>query len=54
MTLFHGLPGMEPLAPGTYVFERPIRFHAGEDVPGPGTGRDAVLRIRYEIRRESS
>jgi hypothetical protein len=33
ITLFKGLRGMKPLAPGTYVFRKEIRFQAGREFP---------------------
>ena len=54
ITLFKGLRGMERLAPGTYVFEKPIRFRPGRDMPPSGTGRTAVLKIIYEIDRAAA
>ncbi len=54
ITLFKGLRGMERLAPGTYVFEKPIRFRPGRDMPASGTGRTAVLKIIYEIDRAAA
>jgi hypothetical protein len=51
VTLFKGLPGMERLVPGTYVFKRLIRFRPGRETPPPGSGHAAVLRIVYEIER---
>jgi hypothetical protein len=50
ITLFKGLPGMEPLVPGRYVFEKVIRFRVGHELPTEGTGRTAVIRLIYEIQ----
>jgi hypothetical protein len=49
ISLFQDLRGMAPLASGTYVFEKPIRFGVGRRIPEDGAGRAAVLRIAYEI-----
>jgi hypothetical protein len=51
VTLFKGLRGLDRLAPGTYVFRKPIRFQAGRKPPKHGAGRTAVLRIVYELDR---
>jgi hypothetical protein len=51
ITLFKGLTGMKPLTPGTYTFKRAIRFHVGNNVPGGGEGRSAVLSIDYRLTR---
>jgi len=51
VTLFKGLPGMKPLTARTYTFKKVIRFGAGREVPDEGTGRTAVLRLVYDIRR---
>jgi hypothetical protein len=51
ITLFKGLPGMDPLVAGTYVFRRPVRFQPGARPPSAGEGRSGVLRLVYEIRR---
>jgi hypothetical protein len=45
-----GLPGMDPLVAGTYVFQRPVRFQLGTRPPGTGEGRSGVVRLVYEIR----
>jgi len=53
ITLFKELPGMEPLARGTYVFEKVIRFRVGGELPTEETGRTAVVRLVYEIELAS-
>lgn len=53
LTLFKGLRGMERLAPGTYAYKRLIRFRLGREIPPPGTGRTAVLKVVYEVERGS-
>lgn len=54
ITLFRGLRGMERLAPGTYVFQEADRFRPGREMPPPGLGRAAVLKVVYEIDRASA
>jgi hypothetical protein len=49
IALFQGLRGMEPLTSGTYVFEKPIRFQVGREIPEAGAGRAVVIRLVYEI-----
>lgn len=51
ITLFQGLRGMERLVPGSYVFEKQIRFWPGRRTPPPGSGRTVLLRVVYEIER---
>lgn len=53
VTLFKGLRGLDRLAPGTYVFRKPIRFRAGRGTASEGTGTAAVVRIVYELERAS-
>jgi hypothetical protein len=52
ITLFKGLPGMDRLVAGTYVFRRLVRFQAGSRQPGEG-GRLGVVRVVYEIASRS-
>ncbi len=52
ITLFKGLRGLDRLQPGSYVFEKPIRFETGIELPEAGAGRTAVLRLVYEVERE--
>lgn len=49
ITLFKDVAGLQSLAPGRYVFRKPIRFQVGREIPEAGRGRTAVLRIVYEI-----
>jgi hypothetical protein len=49
ITLFWGLPGMDRLAAGRYVFRRPVRFQLGDRPPGEGAGRSEVLRLVYKV-----
>jgi hypothetical protein len=51
VTLFKELAGMQRLAAGTYIFDRPIRFSFGTTPPDAGEGRSVVLRVRYAISR---
>ena len=51
VTLFAGLRGMERLAAGKYVFRKLLRFAVGHNIPAEGTGRTAVLRLTYNVRR---
>jgi hypothetical protein len=44
VTTFEGLPGMDPLRSGTYVFPRTIEFHVAGDAP-----IRATLHISYRI-----
>jgi hypothetical protein len=46
-----GLPGMDPLIPGTYVFRRPVRFQPGGRPPGAREGFSGVVRLVYEFKR---
>lgn len=48
ITLFRELRGMEPLAPGTYAWDKVIRFRVGSpDAPV----RTATIRLTYELSR---
>jgi hypothetical protein len=49
ITLFKGLPGMDRLSSGTYVFRREVRFQPGRRQPGEGEGRSRVVRLVYRI-----
>jgi hypothetical protein len=49
VTLYRELTGMRPLAPGTYVFNRPVRFALGSAAPEPGAGRAFTLKVRYVV-----
>jgi hypothetical protein len=49
VTLWKGLPGLKPLAAGTYVFERKIRFRFGRAAPGPGHGRRGAVELTYRV-----
>jgi hypothetical protein len=49
VTLWKGLPGLKPLAAGTYPFERRIRFRFGRAAPGPGHGRGGALELTYRV-----
>ena len=49
VTLWKGLPGMAPLAAGTYVFRTPLRFQVGREVPGAGAGRSVTIRLVYRV-----
>jgi hypothetical protein len=49
ITLFWGLPGMDKLAAGTYIFHRPVRFQLGDRPPGKGQGHSEVLRLEYKV-----
>jgi hypothetical protein len=49
LTLWKGLPGMNPLRPGTYVFRHPIRFRIGREPPADGSGQTAMLEIDYRV-----
>jgi hypothetical protein len=49
ITLFKGLRGMKPLASGTYVFEKLLRFQLGTSTPEEGSGRIVPVRLLYEI-----
>jgi hypothetical protein len=53
ITLFEGLPGMDPLVAGTYVFRRPVRFQFGSQLPSDGEGRSGVVRLMYEVEGRS-
>jgi hypothetical protein len=46
VTLFKDLRGMEPLAPGTYVWMKKIRFRIGG---ADGPVRTATIRLTYEL-----
>jgi hypothetical protein len=52
ITLFKGLPSMDRLVAGTYVFRRPVRFEHRSRQPGE-RGRAAVLRVVYQIASRS-
>ena len=52
ITLFKGLPGMNRLVAGTYVFRRPVRFQPGSRQPGEGR-RAGVIGVVYEIASRS-
>ncbi|MGH2996439.1 MAG: hypothetical protein ACRDM9_08995 [Gaiellaceae bacterium] len=45
---------MKPLAAGTYVFEKPLRFRLGNEIPAEGAGRSVVIRLVYQIESVSS
>ena len=49
ITLYRGLPGMERLGAGTYVFRLPVRFQVGDRTPGENEGRSGVVRLVYEV-----
>jgi hypothetical protein len=49
VTLWKGLPGLKPLAAGTYVFKKKIRFQFGTAAPGPGHGHRAALDLTYRV-----
>lgn len=49
ITLWKGLRGMKPLAAGTFVFRKPMRFQVGRSVPEVGTGRTATIRLVYRV-----
>jgi hypothetical protein len=49
VTLWKGLPGLKPLAAGTYVFKKKIRFQFGRAAPGPGHGHLAALELTYRV-----
>jgi hypothetical protein len=49
VTLWKGLPGLQALEPGTYVFRKVLRFAFGRAAPGPGTGARAVVRLVYRV-----
>jgi len=51
VTLYRELPGMKRLAPGTYLFRRPIRFRVGTAMPERGQGTSFVLKLRYFVSR---
>jgi len=53
ITLFKGLPGMDRLSAGTYVFRRAVRFQPGRRGPGEGEGRSGVVRVVYEVTSRS-
>lgn len=48
ISIYEGLPGMNPLVASTYVFPRPIRFRLGAG--GQTKRHSAVLRLVYEVR----
>ncbi len=50
LTLFQGLRGMQPLVPGTYVFEKPVRFRVAGERAGGGR-HSGTLTLVYELRR---
>jgi len=49
ITLSWNLPGAGRLAPGTYMFRRPVRFAAGRRAPDGGRGHTAVVRLAYTV-----
>jgi hypothetical protein len=49
LTLWKGLPGMNSLRPGTYVFRHPIWFRIGREPPADGSGQTAMLEIDYRV-----
>jgi hypothetical protein len=49
IALIKGLHGMKPLTPGTYTFERVIRFRVGQEIPDEGEGRSVVVRLDYRL-----
>jgi hypothetical protein len=49
ITLFWGLPGMNKLEAGRYMFRRPVRFQLGDRPPGKGQGHSEVLNLVYEV-----
>lgn len=49
ITLASGIRGMEPLVAGTYAFD--FRFRMGPAARPPGTDKEVLLRITYEIQR---
>lgn len=53
VTLFKGLPGMDPLVAGAYVFRRPVRLQPGSRPPDEGEGRSGVVRVVFEIEARS-
>jgi hypothetical protein len=53
ITLTWGLPGMDRLVPGTYVFRRPVRFQLGNRPPDDGLGPSGVVRLAYEVHERT-
>ena len=53
ITLFKGLPGMDRLAAGTYVFRRPVRFQPGKRQPAGDEGQSGVVRVVYTVASQS-
>jgi hypothetical protein len=53
IALWKGLPGMDPLLAGTYVFLRPVRFQLERSQPGEGDGSSVVLEVMYGIESHS-
>jgi hypothetical protein len=51
VTLFKDLPGMTRLVPGTYVFNRLIRFAPGTAIPDVDEGQSVTLKLRYVVSR---
>jgi hypothetical protein len=49
VTLWKGLPGMKPLAAGTYVFKKTVRFQFGRVAPGPSHGRRGIVELSYKV-----
>jgi hypothetical protein len=49
-TLWKGLRGLEPMAPGTYVFSKVLRFDFGRAAPGLREGRRAIVRLIYRVQ----
>jgi hypothetical protein len=49
ITLYKGLPGMDQLSAGTYLFRREVRFLPGTRPPDGGEGRSGVVTIAYRI-----
>ena len=49
VTLWKGLRGMTPLATGTYVFRKLLRFQAGREVPEEGAGRAVTIELVYRV-----
>jgi hypothetical protein len=49
VTLWKGLRGLKPLAAGTYVFKKTVRFQFGRAAPGPGHGHRGVIELTYKV-----
>ena len=49
VTLWKGLGGLQPLAAGTYVFKKTVRFQFGRAAPGPRHGHRGVLELTYRV-----